>query len=219
MRDVSSVDPMWKPGQDEDAPARGGFLVRGLGRVVKTVAPFLVTWVEGMHPQVRVSWGSTEYHLRRDGIVAVRRDEPGFDDNPRSNYNDRLRKRQEKAGRTQAAPAPAPAEAAPEPEAPAPEAVAEKPTVDLSEAALQAAVEAKMGLGDAEAGETSRDPEVIKGQMSTLRATLQALDDVKDWDVVEGIDDELYQLHKAVEYKMRNHKASEAKSKLEDLFK
>ena len=85
--------------------------------------------------------------------------------------------------------------------------------------ALKAAVEQKMGIVDAADAEISRDPDVIKSQMVTLRAALQALDDVKDWDVVEGIDDELYQLHKAVEYKMRNHKASEAKSKLDDLFK
>ena len=179
--------------------------MRGLGRVARTVAPFLVTWARGMQPQVRVAWGSVEYQLRRDGVTAVRRDEPGFEDNPRSNYNDRLRKRQERK---------APAEA-PKP-GPAPEA---KPALDLSADALRAAVNQKMGLGEEPAGDTSRDPAVIKAQMATLRAALQALDDVKDWDVVEGIDDEMYQLHKAVEYKLRNHKASEAKSKLEDLFK
>ncbi len=181
--------------------------MRGLGRVARTVAPFLVTWVRGMQPQVRVAWGSVEYQLRRDGVTSVRRDEPGFEDNPRSNYNDRLRKRQERKV------PPAPPKPAP---APAPEA---KPALDLSADALQAAVNQKMGLDQEASGETSRDPAVIKAQMATLRAALQALDDVKDWDVVEGIDDEMYQLHKAVEYKLRNHKASEAKSKLEDLFK
>ncbi len=160
-----------------------------------------------MQPQVRVAWGSREYQLRQDGVATVRRAEPGFEDNPRSNYNDRLRKRQER----KAPPAPPKTPPTPEPEA--------KPALDLSADALQAAVNQKMGLSDEASGETSRDPEVIKSQMSSLRAALQALDDVQDWDVVEGIDDEMYQLHKAVEYKLRNHKASEAKSKLEDLFK
>jgi hypothetical protein len=36
---------------------------------------------------------------------------------------------------------------------------------------------------------------------------------------MEAVDDELYELHKAVEYKLRNHRASEAKAKLDDLFK
>lgn len=183
--------------------------MRSLGRVARTFAPFLVTWVRGMEPQVRLAWGSTEYRLRRNGLTSARRPEPGFEDNPRSNYNDRLRKRQE---RQPAPPPPPPTEPASEPDPP-------KPSLDLSADALQAAVNEKMGLSDEVASETSRDPAVIKAQMSTLRAALQALDDVEDWDVVEGIDDEMYQLHKAVEYKLRNHKASEAKSKLEDLFK
>lgn len=201
---------MWKPGGQPPPKARGGALARGLGRVARTVAPFLVTWVRGMRPQVRFAWGSTEYHLRRDGIAAVRREGPGFADNPRSNYNERLRKRQEREA-TPTEQQPADAQPGP-PEEP-------KPTLDLSAAALQAAVNAKMGLDASHVGETSRDPAVIKSWMADLRAALQALDDVADWDVVEGIDEEMYQLHKAVEYKLRNHKASEAKSKLEDLFK
>jgi len=213
---------MWKPGQEPPPTPRGGTVLRGLSRVARAVAPNLVTWVKGMHPRLRVAWGSTEYSLRTDGFVAERRPDPGFEDNPRSNYNERLKKRQDKAAAQAAEVHPEPVaapEPAPEPEAEAAPAVEAKPGLDLSEAALKAAVEQKMGIVDAADAEISRDPDVIKSQMVTLRAALQALDDVKDWDVVEGIDDELYQLHKAVEYKMRNHKASEAKSKLDDLFK
>ncbi len=202
---------MWKPGAQTPPKARGGAVARGLGRLARTVAPFLVTWVAGMRPQVRVAWGAQEFHVRRDGIAVVRREGPGFADNPRSNYNDRVRKRQERQADTTGEP---PSDGASSDPAPSP-----KPSLDLSSAALQAAVDAKMGRGSTHQGETSRDPAVIKEQMSALRAALQALDDVKDWDVVQGIDDEMYQLHKAVEYKLRNHKASEAKSKLEDLFK
>jgi len=221
---------MWKPGQEPPPTPHGGTVLRGLSRVARAVAPNLVTWVKGMHPRLRVAWGSTEYSLRTDGFVAARRPDPGFEDNPRSNYNERLKKRQDKAAaqaaEVQRDPGPEPEPVAPSEPEPAPEPVAEaapaveaKPTLDLSEAALKAAVDQKMGIVDAADAEISRDPDVIKSQMVTLRAALQALDDVKDWDVVEGIDDELYQLHKAVEYKMRNHKASEAKSKLDDLFK
>ncbi|MCO4770311.1 MAG: hypothetical protein KDA24_09800 [Deltaproteobacteria bacterium] len=207
---MSSLDPMWDP--EPEHTLRGGALVRVLGRLGKTVAPHLVSWAAGMHPQLRVSWGATEYHVRRDGIAAMRRGEPGFEDNPRSNYNERLRKRQERAARVAPDPAPEPA--------PAAETESETaPRVDLSEQALRTAVQAKMGREVAGDTEAISDPDALKSTLAQVRASLHALDDVKDWGIVETLDDELYKLHKAVEYTMRNHKASEAKSKLDDLFK
>ncbi len=223
MRDVSSLDPMWDP--ETPPKVRGGGVVRLFGKVGKAVAPHLLRWAAGMQPQLRVAWGATEYRLTRDGIASVRRQGPGFEDNPRSNYNERLRKRQEKAAANATA-----AEAAPPPQPePAPEVTdaptdaspppPDKPkvTIDLSEAALRKAVDATMGR-DAD-GNAIKDPDALKSALAQVRASLQALDDVKDWGTVETLDDELYKLHKAVEYKMRNHKASEAKSKLDDLFK
>ncbi len=212
MRDVRSLDPMWDP--DTPKPLRGRALAHAVGRVAKAVAPFLVTWAAGMKPQLRLAWGSTEYHLQRDGIAAVRRDGPGFDDNPRSNYNERLRMRQERAAQSPP-PAPAPTESPAPPVAEPPP--AERPKLDFSAAALQRAVDEKMGVGSSV--DPISDPETLKATLAQVRASLQALDDVKDWSAVETLDDELYKLHRAVEYKMRNHKASEAKSKLDDLFK
>ena len=237
MRDVSSLDPMWDP--ETPPKVRGGGVVRLFGRVGKAVAPHLLKWAAGMQPQLRVAWGATEYRLTREGIASVRRQGPGFEDNPRSNYNDRLRKRQEKAAANATAPEAAPpskpdpapevVDTAPEVVDTAPEVVdapaeaspspADKPkvTIDLSEAALRKAVDETMGR-DAD-GDAIKDPDALKSALAQVRASLQALDDVKDWGTVETLDDELYKLHKAVEYKMRNHKASEAKSKLDDLFK
>lgn len=214
MRDTRPLDPMWDP-EPEPGPARGGAFVQGAARVLGAVAPALVTWVRGMRPQVRVAWGATEYHLQRDGVVATRRDGPGFEDNPRSNYNERVAKRQAKSPPPASPPvAEAPAQPEPAPD-PAPAAAAR---LDFSEAALRKGVDQTMGKDDSEADLTT-DPEALKAELARVRASLQALDDVKDWGAVAVLDDELYKLHKAVEYKMRNHKASEAKSKLDDLFK
>lgn len=236
MRDVSSLDPMWEPETPRSVRAQAA--VRGAARVAKMVSPFVVTWVTGMKPKLRFAWGSTEYHLRRDGIAALRRTGPGFEDNPRSNYNERVRMRQDRAQATATSEEPVAepaaeaskqavteagsgevetadveAKAAAEPGS----SLGEKPALDFSPDALRAAVHEAMG-GSSEA-EPILDATTLKAALAQVRASLQALDDVKDWAAVEAIDDELYKLHRAVEYKMRNHKASEAKSKLDDLFK
>lgn len=240
MRDTSSLDPMWNPEGD----ARGGRIVRLAGRVLGTVAPHLLRWAAGMEPELRVAWGASEYHLRRDGVVTVRREGDGYGDNPRTNYNERIRKRQERAANEASAAdaGPSEAEEAVDSEAPAPETAdvvdavdepeagdpgasgspvptepAEEPKLDLSEAALRSAVAESMGGGAA--GEPIKDGDQLKEVLGRVRASLEALDDVKDWDTIETFDDELYKLHRAVEYTMRNHKASEAKAKLDNLFK
>ena len=211
---------MWERDGEEPAP-RGAALLAAGHRLAAVIAPHLLRFVAARRPQLRIAWGSREYHLRRDGIQTLRRDAPGFEDNPRTNYNDRLKKRHE---RRSASPAPA-VGAQDDPPTPAtgvvthpPETQASRPTLDLSAAALQRAVDATMGRGPGEPG-AQMSPDEIKAQISRLRGALTALDAVKDWASVEILDDELYQLHKAVEYTMRNHKASEAKSKLESLFK
>jgi len=236
---------MWNPEGD----ARGGRIVRVVGRVLGAVAPHLTRWASGMQPELRVAWGASEYHLRRDGVVTTRRAGDGYGDNPRTNYNERIRKRQERAAaeaEAAAEPADAGLEAA-EPEAEAPEAEAPEaaaptepvepkvapeppadaaaepesadpaPALDLSEEALRKEVGEAMGGGAA--GEPIKDGDQLKEVLGRVRASLEALDDVKDWDTIETFDDELYKLHRAVEYTMRNHKASEAKAKLDNLFK
>ena len=90
-----------------------------------------------------------------------------------------------------------------------------------SEAAMKAEVARTMGL-EVDGGldvEVPRDPESLKRDLAKVRAMLQALDDITDWDLLETADDELYKLHRAVEYKLRSHKTSEAKAKLKGLFK
>jgi len=236
MRDVSSLDPMWDP--ETPRSVRAQKMVRGVARVAKIVAPFVVTWAKGMKPQLRFAWGSTEYQLHSDGIAAHRRRGPGFEDNPRSNYNERVRMRQERTqattpetrATTSAAEAhpkqdtvevdsnePPPSLSGPKANTERTHISVEETPLDLSPDALRAAVDEAMG-GSSDA-EPIKDPASLKLALAQVRASLQALDDVKDWSAVETIDEELYKLHRAVEYKMRNHKASEAKSKLDDLFK
>lgn len=219
MRDTTGLDPMWESGERSEAGSR---LVRALGSVVrgagKRIAPRVLSWASAQRPRLSLAWGRKVVHVRGDGVVTTRREGEGWGDNPRRNYNEAVQKRQERAAATPPEePAPevvAPLEAAPEPEAP----------VDLSLSALEAAVQKTMGLdqpseGSEGAAEVSRDPDVLKAQLVGVRSLLQALDDVDDWDLVEAVDEDLYQLHKAVEYKLRNHKASEAKAQLNDLFK
>ncbi len=216
MRNTETIEPMW----EDDARAEAGSgLVRGLVRVVGgvagKVAPHLFNWASAQRPEVRVGWGLREYRLQREGVVSLRRSGDGWGDNPRRNYNDAVQKRQERAARKAAA---APPEEAAEAEA------SPEPDLNLSAEALQTAVAEKMGIsadvaGTGEHGEGSRDPDALKQRLAGLRGLLQSLDDVADYDLVEAVDEELYQLHKAVEYKLRNHKASEAKAQLNDLFK
>jgi hypothetical protein len=217
MRDTQGLDPMW----ENDAQHAGGSrvvkaVVGTVGGVARRIAPHLLKWAAAQRPQMTLSWGLREYHLQKDGVLSTRRQGSGWDDNPRRNYNDAVERKQQRAATKEAVEAQAaPVEPSPEPEA---------PKIDLSVDALEAAVRSTMGISDDpegsdDAAEVSRDPEQVKEQISSVRSLLQALDDVADYDLVEAVDEELYQLHKAVEYKLRNHKASEAKAQLNDLFK
>lgn len=199
MRETSSVEPAWDDGSK--ANPRQARLWRSAKGVVASVAPHLFHWAGGRAPQLRVAWGPKEYHLRRDGIVAVDRAEPGWESNPKVNYNSRFERRDD--ARTTEVPSP-------------------PPPPDFSSEALQREVARRMGRAPAstESGSTaSGAPEELKARISALRQELGTLDDIKDWARLETVDEELYQLHKAVEYKLRNHKASEAKARLTDLFK
>ncbi len=222
MRDTQGLDPMW---ENDAQRARGsrviGVATGAVKAVASRVAPHLLNWASAQRPQVVVAWGLKEYRLRRDGIISGRREGPEWGDNPRRNYNEAVQKRQEKAAEAQ--PSEPPTAAVVDEGPPVPEPPVEEPasqSIDLSAAALEAAVRGAMGISDSDDDEEiSRDPIQVKEQLSAVRRLLQALDDVADYDLVEAVDEELYQLHKAVEYKLRNHKASEAKAQLNDLFK
>jgi len=253
MRETESIEPMWEEPTSPGLGARAWGLALTLGAgAAKRLTPHLAGWARGMHPGLVVRWGSGEYDFGRRMRTRRRSEGEGWDDNPRTNYNDAVRKRQDRDQSKNLAAAEADLSAARErlealerehrkatsnaksawtrvktvnaelkalkearDSADAPE------PLDLSEASMQAAVAAKMGLagGSPEGHEVSRDPDLLKEELAGVRATLQALDDVGDWNLLEAADEELYQLHKAVEYKLRNHKSSEAKAKLEGLFK
>ncbi len=261
MRDTDPIEPMWETGAEPGITGRAwGVVATVSAGLLRRLAPHVSGWARGQRPSVIVGWGASEYRLGRRVATRRRADGPGWDDNPRSNYNEAVRKKQERvAAKEAAASPPAPAEdparvadleaalkkaesnaksawtrvkkanaRVKELEAEASEAAAAaadaapSPAVDLSEDAMKAEVAAAMGMdagGSDDAAEVSRDPDALKDRLSNMRATLQALDDVADWDLLEAADDELYKLHKAVEYKLRNHKASEAKAKLDGLFK
>lgn len=209
MRDTSSLDPTWADSlQSGRAAALTRWGLRVTGAVVRQTSPALLRWLQGHKPQARFAWGPHELHLQRDGWRILRRDAPGWEDNPRRNHNEAVARRQER-------------ERARQNDEETIE--TETPKISLSHEELQKAAALKMGItapgGDGSAGEVPREPEALGAELSRLRDFLQQLDDVKDYDLVEAIDEELYLLHKAVEYKLRNHKASEAKSQLHSLFK
>ncbi len=104
-RDASPIEPMWEGVDAEsgrgvlpDDTPKGplGSVVRAAIGMTRSLAPHLYRWMAGMQPQLTLGWGSKEYHLRRDGWVAVRRNGKGWADNPRSNYNERLNNRDKK---------------------------------------------------------------------------------------------------------------------------
>jgi|GEM_PF-1579074 len=227
MRNTDDLDPMWEASRGDKAAGPALKLVAGLTR---RLVPHLHRFVAAQRPEVRMSWGIDQYRVGRDGLKKQRRVGPGWEDNPRNNYNVAVERRLKKAGDAagidgqgdEAAVAALTAQASasdPSPEAKAPADDPRDPaTPDLSLAALEAAVSEKMGT-DLEAEEAPRDPDALKGRIDAMRALLADLDDVGDWDLLESVDNELYQLHKAVDYKLRSHKSSEAKAKLNAMFK
>jgi len=215
----------------ENASPPGGRAFRFAGGlltgIARRAAPHLYSWARGRHPAVVLSWGSREVRLGRDGLLRRRREGDGWKDNPRANFNEGWRRSQ----------------ALTEARARADEIRRERDEarselqelreeldglrsnpdaeLDLSPETLAAEVQRTMGIDvDAgTAGDVPKDADGLKARLVSMRSMLQSLDDVADWNLMEAVDDELYQLHKAVEYKLKNHRASEAKAKLDDLFK
>lgn len=228
MRPTETIDPMW-----EAASPPGGRAFRLLGGlaagIARRTAPHLYSWARGRHPALVVSWGSRDVRIGRDGLARRPRTGDGWEDNPRANFNEGWRRSQaltEARSRTDEVRRERDealtrleelrAELEELQETSNPDA-----RLDLSPEALAAAVQKTMGIevgADADT-DVPKDPEELKTRLTSMRSMLQSLDDVADWGLMEAVDDELYQLHKAVEYKLKNHRASEAKAKLDNLFK
>lgn len=64
-----------------------------------------------------------------------------------------------------------------------------------------------------------RTEDGIRSLIETLSQSISALDDVKDYDLIRSIDDNMYTLWKELERKMQRHRQSEAKYQLEGMFR
>lgn len=63
-----------------------------------------------------------------------------------------------------------------------------------------------------------KEEEPVRSMINHLRDIIENLDDVEDFDVMEKVDDDMYQLWRELERKMQRHKQSEAKHQLKDMF-
>ena len=95
MRDTEPLEPMWETNASPGVANKLFFGGAGLAAAaLRLVAPQLFRYASGQQPSVRFSWGSKEYRLGREGLESRRRSENGWGDNPRSNYNDAVAKKQ-----------------------------------------------------------------------------------------------------------------------------
>ena len=203
--------------------ARAAALGRVGLRTLRRATPALYHFLAGKRPQLKVSWGRNELHLRRDGLVWIPRETaaPVIEVVPDA-----------EVGET--APIPfVPRRAGEQDDDPhmfrtPREGLADVDTdgpLDLEAAALEAEGKRRMGMreDDEEAAQVLtpelKSAEALNAEIARIRDVLQALDDVEDHALINELDDELYQLYKAVDYKMRRHHASEAKVELGKLFK
>lgn len=234
MRETDTIPPMW-----EHDGARGGralaLLAGAASAISRRLAPHLSAFARGQQPAVVLAWGAREYRLGRKGVLRRRRDGRGWEGAPHGNLGGSVARAQaldaaraeaeaarleRDAARQELGLARDELERARDDLAARPAAHAGEP-LDLSPEALRAAVRSRMGIDpEAVAAEgVPRDADSLKGRLGEMRLLLQSLDDVTDFDLVEAVDEDLYQLHKAVEYKLKNHRASEAKARLDKLFR
>ncbi len=61
--------------------------------------------------------------------------------------------------------------------------------------------------------------EGLGGLIETLRQALVGLDDVRDYDIVDALDNQMYQLWKELERTMQRHRRSEARYQLKEMFR
>ncbi len=202
-------------------------LLATVGRVglggFRRVSPTLFHFLAAKRPQLRMAWGRSEVHLRRDGLVVIPRIKAEPD---------------------------APDDTAPEPPVPHEQAppfiprqegddaddpymfrtpdegvAADGRPLAMDAESMEAEVHERMGERPELDPETLeipdefRNAEALGPEFVRIRDLLQSLDDVEDHELIAQLDDELYKLHKAVDYKIKRHHASEAKHELGKLFR
>ncbi len=199
-------------------------------RVARLVSPALVRFLAAKRPQATMAFGRREIHLRRDGLVLIDRRADGGEAAPEDGAADAC-----------AVPGEGPETAAPfiprrpgeqdrdpymfrTPPEGLPDVDPDEPVV-LNAAELEAEVRRRMGErpeateDDLALAEDQRSAEFIAAEIGRVRDLLQALDDVEDHELIKDLTEDLYQLYKAVDYKIKRHHASEAKVELGKLFK
>ncbi len=192
-------------------------------RALRRATPALYHFLAAKRPQLKVSWGRSELHLRRDGLVWIPRETdapvieivPDDADGAGAAMPFVPRKAGEQHDDKHMFRTPEEGLEGVEPGGP----------LDLEAQALEAEVKRRMGMrdDDEEAAQALppelKSAEALNAEIARIRDVLQALDDVDDHALINELDEELYQLYKAVDYKMRRHHASEAKVELGKLFK
>jgi len=100
MRETEALEPMWESEEDLGLGVRllvgGTSVAAGLLRLT---LPRAFQFASGQQPALHFSWGAKEYRLGREGLQSRRRSEKGWEDNPRSNYNDAVEKKQQRAAK------------------------------------------------------------------------------------------------------------------------
>ena len=100
MRDVSSLEPQWEV--DSEPGLRMRILLGGASiaaRLIRGIAPRAFHFARGQRPSLSIGWGTREYRIGREGLERRRRSEAGWEDNPRSNYNEAVAKKQAKSAK------------------------------------------------------------------------------------------------------------------------
>ena len=189
---------------------------------IRKLNPPLYEFLAAKRPQVRLSFGRSELHLRRDGLVFIDREAATIDvpveaavvetAPPAVPFVPRQAGQQDSDGYLFRTPEEGYGDVD----------VSQPAALDTS--SMEAEVKERMGErtdveeGDLEIPEEMKNAESITAEVQRVRDLLQGLDDVEDHDLISDLNDELYQLYKAVDYKLKRHHSSEAKAELGKLF-
>jgi hypothetical protein len=204
-------------------------LLATVGRVgldgFRRFTPTLFHFLAAKRPQFRVAWGRKEIHLRRDGVVMIPRPGAEGDDDQAADPGDPsdvtpptpFMPRHEGDATDDSYMFRTPNEGS--------EVEADDRPLALDTTSIEAEVHERMGERpelDPETFELPdelRNAEALGPEFVRIRDLLQSLDDVEDHELIAQLDDELYKLYKAVDYKIKRHHASEAKAELGKLFR
>jgi len=178
---------------------------------VRRLSPALLNFLIAKRPQLRMAWGRNEVHLQRDGVVVIPRDTAPI--------------REEAVVTSGSVRTPAAAERERGHLFRTPEEGVETDgrPLAMDRDSLDAEVRERMGerpdLDPGVLDGEQLDADALNAELLRIRDILQTLDDVEDHELIGQLDDELYKLYKAVDYKIRRHHSSEAKVELGKLFK